>query len=155
MDATIQVESVFSKSTSVGDLYILKAADNREFSTKRRDLAEKAKALQGQTATVQFKEVQKGQYTNRYLDGIEAAGGAVVTSTTISAAPASSNSNPAASRGVAVKVAAQVLALADGDDQTLANLFTLADGIASYVETGTHPALVAETAVVAADGIPF
>lgn len=44
-----------------------------EYTTKKKDLAEKAQSLVGQTAEIEFTLKENGQYTNRYLDKIQPA----------------------------------------------------------------------------------
>ena len=58
---------------------IFKAADGREYTTFKGDLASKANALLNQTVELEYSERQNGQYTNYDLEGVEAAAvGAVV-----------------------------------------------------------------------------
>ena len=54
-------------------LTIFSAADGREYSTLKGDVASAAEALVGQLATVEYSERQKDGYTNYSLDGISAA----------------------------------------------------------------------------------
>lgn len=54
-------------------LTIFSAADGREYSTLKGDVASAAEALVGQLATVEYSERQNGQFTNYSLEGISAA----------------------------------------------------------------------------------
>lgn len=54
-------------------LTIFSAADGREYSTLKGDVASAAEALVGQLATVEYSERQKDGYTNYSLEGISAA----------------------------------------------------------------------------------
>lgn len=44
-----------------------------EYTTKKKDLADKAKSLEGKNAEIEFSLKENGQYTNRYLDKIQPA----------------------------------------------------------------------------------
>lgn len=47
-----------------------------EYTTKKQDLADKAKSLVGKNAEIEFSLKENGQYTNRYLDKIQPAASA-------------------------------------------------------------------------------
>lgn len=54
-------------------VYNIKASDGKEYSTFKRQLGQKAGELRGQTATLGFSTVVKGDYTNYYLEAVEAS----------------------------------------------------------------------------------
>lgn len=70
---TAVVEQVFAPNK--GGFYDIKLQDGTKLSTKKAELAQAAKELKGQSALLTYTESQNGQYTNRYLDKIETAGG--------------------------------------------------------------------------------
>jgi hypothetical protein len=97
---TIKVAEVQVAETRTGTKrFVVKADDGREFTTFRERIGADAEAARGRRARVKFHEQQKGQYTNVYLDEIEAlpeeagAGGEVpdadevAWSTAVEAAP--------------------------------------------------------------------
>jgi hypothetical protein len=57
---------------------IFKAADGREYTTFKGDLASKANALLNQTVELEFSESQNGQYTNYDLEDVAATAGPTV-----------------------------------------------------------------------------
>jgi len=76
VETTIQISEVNSKdvktSRGTGTVYNVKASDGREFSTFKKDLGQAAGRLRGQFALIEYSEVQKGEYTNLYLDSVTA-----------------------------------------------------------------------------------
>lgn len=65
----VTIQQVFAKNER--GWFDIKDADDVRYSTKIEDIATAAKALKGQKAKITFREEQKGQYTNRYLDKVE------------------------------------------------------------------------------------
>jgi hypothetical protein len=53
--------------------YVSKDTDGNEYTTFREDIGERARQLQGRRVRVEYHEEQRGQYTNVYLDKIDAA----------------------------------------------------------------------------------
>jgi hypothetical protein len=77
MEAVIQISEVNSKdvntSRGTSTVYNIKSSEGKEFSTFKKDLGQAAGKLRGQWATVEYQEVQKGKYTNYYLDAVRAS----------------------------------------------------------------------------------
>lgn len=95
-------------------LTIFSAADGREYSTLKGDVASAAEALVGQLATVEYSERQKDGYTNYSLDGISAAPEGAKAAPVAASAPKGEFRTPAQIvRSVAVEavVAAQAFDL--------------------------------------------
>lgn len=71
-----KIDEVNSKSVNTsrgaGTVYEIKA-DGKRFSTFKAPLGKQAAELRGQTAKIEYSAVQKGEFTNYYLEGVEAA----------------------------------------------------------------------------------
>ena len=52
--------------------FVLVDDQGREFSTFKEDIARGLPELKGRRARIRYHEVQRGEYTNVYLDGVEA-----------------------------------------------------------------------------------
>ena len=74
MDAVTTIADVRTFETRGGNVrYVVRDTDGREFTTFREAIGEQARALEGRRVRVEYHEQQRGQYTNVYLDKIEAA----------------------------------------------------------------------------------
>lgn len=56
--------------------YVARDAEGREYTTFREEIGARARALKGSQVRISYHEVQRGQYTNIYLDEIEEIPGA-------------------------------------------------------------------------------
>jgi hypothetical protein len=77
MESTVvQITEVNSKQVNtkrgVGTVFEVKGSDGKSYSTFDSKLGQQAAQLRGQSAVLQFETVQKGEFTNHYLKGIEA-----------------------------------------------------------------------------------
>jgi hypothetical protein len=73
-ESTIDVKDVQTFETSGGNTrYVLTDEHGNEYTTFREQIGEAALRLKGQRARIAFHEQKRGQYTNVYLDRIEAA----------------------------------------------------------------------------------
>lgn len=65
--------------------YVVRDADGNEYTTFREAIGKRASELEGRRVRLEYHEEQRGQYTNVYLDKVEAApadaGGAEAPST--------------------------------------------------------------------------
>jgi hypothetical protein len=74
MEAVITLAAVRRFETRSGNVrYVIRDADGNEYTTFRTAIGDQAEGLQGQRARIEFHEEQRGQYTNVYLDKVEAA----------------------------------------------------------------------------------
>ena len=55
--------------------YVVRDSDGNEYTTFREAIGTRAKELEGRRVRLQFHEEQRGEYTNVYLDEVEAAMG--------------------------------------------------------------------------------
>jgi hypothetical protein len=68
----VLVRDVKALKTRAGNTrFVLTDEEGREFSTFKEDIARGLPQLQGQRAKIRYHEVQRGEYTNVYLDQIE------------------------------------------------------------------------------------
>jgi hypothetical protein len=75
-ETVVDVESVREFETKGGNTrFVLRDADGNEYTTFREQIGAAAKRLEGSRARIKFHEQQRGEYTNVYLDSIEAAEG--------------------------------------------------------------------------------
>lgn len=65
--ATVKIEAVYTPRPG-SDWFDIKDSTGTRYSTRKREIADQAKALEGQVAILSFTERQNGQWTNRYLD---------------------------------------------------------------------------------------
>jgi hypothetical protein len=73
MDVITVLEDVRCFETRSGNArYVARDAEGREFTTFREAIGEQAKSLKGARVRITYHEVQRGQYTNVYLDELEA-----------------------------------------------------------------------------------
>jgi hypothetical protein len=74
MDAVVTIAEVEPVKTRSGTIrYAVRDADGNEYTTFRESIGERAQALQGQRARIEYHEQQRGQYTNVYLDKVDPA----------------------------------------------------------------------------------
>jgi hypothetical protein len=71
--AETRIEDVRTFETRGGNLrYVVRDADGKEYTTFREAIGKQATGLKGRRVRIQFHEQQRGQYTNVYLDKVEA-----------------------------------------------------------------------------------
>lgn len=74
MEAVSVIDDVRTFETRGGNVrYVVRDSDGKEYTTFREAIGAKAEELQGQRVRIEFHEQQRGQYTNVYLDKVEAA----------------------------------------------------------------------------------
>ena len=74
MDKLVTIRDVRAFETKSGNhRYVLRDEDGDEYTTFRESIGEAAKRLEGRRAKIEYHETQRGQWTNVYLDGVEAA----------------------------------------------------------------------------------
>ncbi len=70
----MNIAKVMTFETRTGNTrYVLQDGDGNEYTTFRESIGNAAKGLEGRRARIEYHESQKGQYTNVYLDSVEAA----------------------------------------------------------------------------------
>lgn len=73
MEAISVLEDVRCFETAAGNArYVARTADGHEYTTFREAIGQQAKALKGSRVRITYHEVQRGRYTNVYLDELEA-----------------------------------------------------------------------------------
>jgi hypothetical protein len=74
MEAVVTIDQVMTFDTRSGNVrYVLRDADDNEYTTFRESIGEAAKRLEGRRARIEYHETQRGQYTNVYLDRVDSA----------------------------------------------------------------------------------
>ena len=74
MEAVTAITDVRTFETSGGNVrYVVRDADGNEYSTFREGIGKRAQELEGRPVRIEYHEQQRGQYTNIYLDKVEAA----------------------------------------------------------------------------------
>lgn len=74
MEAVTTIDDVRTFETRRGNVrYVVRDADGNEYTTFREAIGDKANELQGQRVRIEFHEEQRGDYTNVYLDKVQAA----------------------------------------------------------------------------------
>jgi hypothetical protein len=72
MDVVSRLEDVRCFETRSGNArFVARDADGREYTTFHEEIGERAKALKGRRVRISYHEVQRGRYTNVYLDALE------------------------------------------------------------------------------------
>jgi hypothetical protein len=72
-EAVVQVAEVKAFQTKSGNVrYVLRDGDGKEYTTFREEIARSAVAAEGKRARIEFHEQQRGEFTNVYLDKVEA-----------------------------------------------------------------------------------
>jgi hypothetical protein len=73
VETIARVEKVRAIPTQSGKTrYVLTDSSGREYTTFRPAIGERAQALEGKQARIEFHEEQRGPYLNVYLDAVEA-----------------------------------------------------------------------------------
>lgn len=148
-EMTATIDGVTVKGTARGDVFKIQA-NGKELATFDRALATRAKELTGQSAFITYAEVQKGQYTNLYLDAIEPAGGTAGGFTREAPAAADPERELRIMRQTAVKAACTLAPSLDGPVGA-SDIFVMADRFVEYFQSGS----VDLGAPGGADDIPF
>jgi hypothetical protein len=74
METVTTVESVRQVETRGGNTrYVVRDAEGNEYTTFREAIGDRAAGLEGQRVRIEYHTEERGQYTNVYLDKIEAA----------------------------------------------------------------------------------
>jgi hypothetical protein len=74
MDAVTTIKDVRTFETRGGIVrYVVRDADGNEYTTFREAIGKNATQLEGQRVRIEYHEEQRGDYTNVYLDKVEAA----------------------------------------------------------------------------------
>ena len=74
MDAVTTIESVRTVQTRGGNArYVVRDTDGNEYTTFREAIGNRAGELEGKRVRIEYHEQQRGEYTNVYLDKVEAA----------------------------------------------------------------------------------
>jgi hypothetical protein len=74
MEEVTTIKDVRTFETRGGNVrYVIRDVDNNEYTTFREAIGEAALKLEGQRVRIEYHEQTRGQYTNVYLDKIEAA----------------------------------------------------------------------------------
>jgi hypothetical protein len=77
MEVVSVLEDVQCFETRSGNArYVARDADGREYTTFREEIGARARSLKGNRVRISYHEVQRGQYTNVYLDELEELPGA-------------------------------------------------------------------------------
>jgi hypothetical protein len=72
MDVVSRLEQVQCFETRSGNArFVARDAEGREYTTFHEKIGERARALKGRRVRISYHEVQRGQYTNVYLDELE------------------------------------------------------------------------------------
>jgi hypothetical protein len=72
-EAVVDVAEVKAFQTKSGNVrYVLRDAEGNEYTTFREEIARSAVAAEGKRARIEFHEQQRGEFTNVYLDRVEA-----------------------------------------------------------------------------------
>ena len=73
-EAVVTLEDVRTFDTRGGNVrYVARDSDGNEYTTFREEIGQQAQQLEGSRARIEYHEEQRGQYTNVYLDRVEAA----------------------------------------------------------------------------------
>jgi len=76
MEAVTTIDEVRTFETRGGNLrYVVRDAEGNEYTTFREAIGAAANELRGRRVRIEFHEQQRGQYTNVYLDKVEALPG--------------------------------------------------------------------------------
>jgi hypothetical protein len=74
MEAVVTIRDVRTFETRGGNVrYVIRDTDGKEYTTFREAIGQEAEKHEGGRARIEYHEEQRGQYTNVYLDKIEAA----------------------------------------------------------------------------------
>jgi hypothetical protein len=73
METVATIGEVQTFETRGGNVrYVVRDSDGKEYTTFRESIGEEAKRLQGTRVRIEYHENQRGQYTNVYVDRVEA-----------------------------------------------------------------------------------
>ena len=73
MEAVVTIRDVRTFETRGGNVrYVVRDTDGKEYTTFREGIGQEAEKHEGSRARIEYHEEQRGQYTNVYLDKIEA-----------------------------------------------------------------------------------
>jgi hypothetical protein len=74
MESVVTIRDVRTFETSGGNVrYVIRDTDGNEYTTFREAIGQQAEQHEGKRARIEYHEQQRGQYTNVYLDKVEAA----------------------------------------------------------------------------------
>jgi hypothetical protein len=74
MEAITNIDEVRTFETRGGNVrYVVRDAEGNEYTTFREAIGKKAHELEGRRVRIEYHEEQRGDYTNVYLDKVEAA----------------------------------------------------------------------------------
>jgi hypothetical protein len=74
MERLTTISEVRTFKTRSGNVrYVVRDRDDNEYTTFRPAIGEAAQELEGQRVSLEYHEEQRGEYTNVYLDKVEAA----------------------------------------------------------------------------------
>ncbi len=74
MEAVVEIGEVRTFDTRGGNVrYVVKDTDGNEYTTFREHIGNAAMGFEGKAARIEYHEEERGQFTNVYLDKIEAA----------------------------------------------------------------------------------
>jgi hypothetical protein len=74
MEKVVSIRDVRTFETRGGNQrYVVRDEDGDEYTTFREGIGQAARAFEGRRVRIEFHEEQRGQYTNVYLDKVEAA----------------------------------------------------------------------------------
>jgi hypothetical protein len=74
MEGIVTIESVQKIETRGGNVrFVIRDTEGKEYTTFRERIGERAAELDGRRVRIEYHEGQRGQYTNVYLDKVEAA----------------------------------------------------------------------------------
>lgn len=74
METVTKIEKVLTFETKTGNTrFVVKDAEGNEYTTFRESIGQAAQALEGSRVRLEYHESQRGQYTNVYLDKVEAS----------------------------------------------------------------------------------
>lgn len=124
-------------------LYDVRLSDGETYTTSRRDVAEQAHALTGQSVVATIKIEQNGVYTNRYLNAVQGTGfgapapgqfppAAAPAASAIPVNTGSSDNDEKIYRQVAAKVSANL-------STTESEFWGNVDALVHYFKTGEKP----------------
>jgi hypothetical protein len=74
MEAVVTIRDVRTFETRGGNVrYVVRDTEDGEYTTFREGIGQQAAQHEGQRVRIEYHEEQRGQYTNVYLDKVEAA----------------------------------------------------------------------------------
>jgi hypothetical protein len=77
MEVVSVLEDIQCFETRSGNArFVARDADGREYTTFREEIGARARSLKGSRVRISYHEVQRGRYTNVYLDELEEVPGA-------------------------------------------------------------------------------